>query len=56
MEFSITVQFGNQSHKIEWEKQFLVEDFIYIIDTVFELDNRIFFLSNENGIYKKLIN
>lgn len=53
MDFSITIQYGSQSHKIEWEKQFLIEDFIYIIDAVFELNGQFFSLSNEIGILKK---
>ena len=49
MKYNIRICFGKKSHKIEWEKNFLLEDFIYLIDSVFELDNQNFLLADENG-------
>jgi hypothetical protein len=49
MKFSFTVRLGPKAHKIEWEKEFLIEDLIFIIDSLFKLDNKNFLLSDQEG-------
>lgn len=51
MPFSITIKNKQRSHKIEWEKQFLIDDFLYLINSLFDLDHQKFCFLDQNGIF-----